>query len=162
MFNAKNVFTVFDLKGFKIGDQLYETQKYSDMSSVSMSSLGGQYFLEVVEHGKICLYKYYQKPFLEEGSAPLTEAELYQKFKNNPQILIFKEGQKVKEVTSVKLEPYFGDNAQLMEKYNNGGYGNKVKDPEKSKAGKFFDRITENQGEFIREMVKDYNSNSVM
>lgn len=151
-----------DLKGFKIGEQLYETRKYSDMSSVSMSSLGGKYFLEVVESGKISLYKYYQEPYTEEGAPPVTREELNQKFRNHPQILIYKDGLKVKEVTSVKLEPYFGDNQKVMDKYNEGGYGNKPKDPEKSGAGKLWDRITEDNKEFVKAMLKDYNDEEAL
>ena len=84
--------------------------------------------------------------------------ELNQKFRLHPQILIYKDGEKAREVTSAKLEPYFEDNKEVMDKYNNGGYGNKAKDPEKSGAGKLWDRLTEDNGEFIRDMVKEYNN----
>ncbi len=153
----KTTYKAKDLKGFKIGSQLYETQKYSDMSSLGMGSLSTYYFLEVFEKGAVTLYKYYQEPYVEEGSAPVTREELNQKFRLHPQILIYKEGEKAREVTSAKLEPYFGDNKEVMDKYNSGGYGNKAKDPEKSGAGKLWDRLTEDNGEFIREMVKEYN-----
>lgn len=154
----KTTYKAKDLNGFKIGSQLYETQKYSDMSSLGMGSLSAYYFLEVLEKGKVTLYKYYQEPFVEEGSAPVTQEELNQKFRLHPQILIYKDGEKAREVTSAKLEPYFEDNKEVMDKYNSGGYGNKPKDPEKSGAGKLWDRLTEDNGEFIKEMVKEYNS----
>ncbi len=158
----KTTYKAKDLQGFKIGSQLYETQKYSDMSSLGMGSLPTNYFLEVVEKGKITLYKYYQEPYVEEGSAPVTQEELNQKFRLHPQVLIYKDGEKVKDVTSAKLEPYFGDNAKVMEKYNSGGYGNKAKDEERSGAGKLWDRLTENNDEFIKDMVKEYNSESAI
>lgn len=158
----KIAFKAKELKGYKIGSQMYETRKYSDFAALGAASLPTNYFLEVVVHGKVTMYKYYEKPYNTEGSAPLSSAELNEKFLNNPQLLVWKEGQKFKEVSLIKLTNYFGDNERVMEKYANGEYGNKAIDPEKSVVGNLWNKLDEDKEDFIKKMVKDYNSDNAL
>jgi len=153
----KNLYKPSDVKGFRIGTQLYETQKYSDLSALGMASLPTDYFLEVAVYGKVKIYKFYQTPYVESGSAPLSSDELNQKFRDNPLILIWKEGEKTKEVSLVKIEKYFGDNERVMGKYAKGEYGNTVDDPDKKVLGKLLDKAGDDKEQIIIQMAIDYN-----
>ena len=146
-----------DIKGYRIGTQLHETQKYSDLSALGMASLPTDYFLEVVVNGKIKIYKFYQAPYIESGSEPLSSEELNQKFLENPLILIWKEGEKTRETSLVKIEKYFGDNERVMEKYAKGEYGNTVADPDKRALGKLLDKAGDDKEQILIQMAMDYN-----
>ena len=159
-------FKAGDLKGYKIGSQLYETQKYADVAAGGpIAALPKDYFMEVAVQGKITVYKFYAEPERTGSNSHLSFEELEQQELNNPFILILKEGQKLKETTTIKIENYFGDNERVMEKYNNGEYGNMVLDTEKKGLGKLvnkIDKLNEDKGAYVIKMAEDYNKDDTL
>lgn len=145
----KIAFKAKELKGYKIGSQLFETRKYSDISSLGAGSLPTYYFMEVAVQGKVTVYKYYNEEFEDDAF-----------------VLIWKDGQKkLKDVELIKITNYFGDNERVMEKYANGEYGNKIVDSDKKTLGRLndnLDKFGQDKARFIKKMANDYNSDAVL
>jgi hypothetical protein len=146
-----------DIVTVTIGDRIYEVQKYSDMTAAGTGSIPRNYFLERIADGKIKLFKYYQTPMFM-GNTNEVEASI-KNGRNNPDIIIYKGEEKLKAIQNVDMREYLADCTTVLEKYQNGEYGNPKIDAEKSKfAAKIHTEASiQAMKEWIKPLVTDYN-----
>jgi hypothetical protein len=114
----------------------YKVIAYSDNSAIGFNMIKRSYFMEVLTHGRIKAYRFYEMPSpVFVGQLDEHEKEL-QRIREEWQLLVEKEGGKLTRIADVKgLKKLLGDNKAIIEKFNNGGYGN-VKTEGKKGLGK--------------------------
>lgn len=130
-----------DIKGYSIGDKVWESQKYADLSAVGPAALGAMFFLERVENGKIKLFNFYgTPPAIVTGETIDQSNEEYR----TPLLLIQKGTDKAKVLApATDLSKFIGDCPEVNEKYKKGEFGNKAVDEDKNKMGKLLARASD-------------------
>jgi hypothetical protein len=146
-----------DIVWLTIGDRIYEVQKYADLTAAGTGSIPHNYFLERITDGKIKLFKFYQTPMMVGNTYDVDKS--YVDCRNNPDILIWKEGEKIKAIQNIDLREYLADCPAVLTKYENGEYGNPKVDPEKSKfaAKVHTDASIQEMKQWIVAVIDDYN-----
>ena len=122
-------------------------------------------FAEVVQNGKIKIYKLYGYPttFSAGGQIAVAEKET-ERMRNNPSYLYTKRGSKPEELTLAKTKIIIADCPYTKGKLSGGAYASLKNDEKKrSGLGKFIksqiDDVMSNVPEIVEEVITDYNEN---
>jgi hypothetical protein len=149
------------ISGYSIGEKTFVSQKYANMAAVGPDMLARMYFIEKVVDGKLTIYRFYETPLMM-ASGPNASAELEAsqlQCRNHPQVLVQKDGGKVKGLGEIDITKYIDDNAEVLEKYNTGGYGFLPKKGEKKGLGGMIAQSDDNETlkQYIVTIAQEYN-----
>ncbi len=152
----------------------FKTIKYSDLTAVKLATIPRFYIFEIVEEGKISVFKKYSNNFgisivsggeaqamvdeMEGVRESISFEEKIEASNRKFEIIIHVEGDKmVKSLSNIVIDKYISDNQEVYEKYKSGKYGsiNKVLS-QLFKPASFNDSHPLYADDFIR-MIKDYN-----
>jgi hypothetical protein len=163
--NEKEKFKPKDLKSFTAGDRTFDVLKVSASKFTSGIGLPQNKFVEKLVSGKVTLYKLYEAPdpmavTVGEAQAAAHEAEL-ERMRNNPVMLLQKEGEKLTPIGKINLSEYLSDCAEVVAKYESGNYGvEPFNQDASSKLGKMIANKTNSiiAGDVLEEILNDYNA----
>ncbi len=154
-----------DLKGFRAGDRYFEVLKVSASKFTTGMGIPQNKFVECLVEGKIKLYKLYEAPDpaavnIGEEAIAAYEAEL-ERMRNEPVMLVSKDGGKLTPVGKVDLADFLKDCKSVQEKYTSGGYGVEPVNPDaKTKLGKMIANKANSvyADGVLEEILGDYNA----
>lgn len=163
--NEKEKFKPRDLKGFIAGDRMFDVLKVSASKFTTGIGLPQNKFVEKLVDGKVTLYKLYEAPdpaavSVGEAAIAAREAEL-ERIRNNPVYLLLKEDGDLTPIGKVNLSEYLSDCAEVVGKYESGGYGiEPFNQDASSKLGKMIANKTNSiiAGDVLEEILNDYNA----
>ena len=137
----------------------FSSVTYADLTSVTLPK---KYFLEELAAGTITLYRKYpsnngmiageQASAVMQGGAALEDYN-----RRNAELVLYKQGDKnAKNISTIKLQDYISDKPEILEKYNNDGYGQlKANFSTKLKLGEVSHYQHE---EALIQLVNEYNN----
>lgn len=156
------------IKGYGFDDFKLLSVKYADTSAASFAMFGKKYFLHSIEEGKINVFRYYQ---FDEGeannkqTAELDSDDPEEKKKATLgyfyQILVQKDGGKLKNNETVNMKKLVGDCKFVYDKYLAGGYGFIPKnDGKKGGLKKLMSKVRDKKGllEALPKIAEEYNA----
>ena len=147
-----------DIAGYDFDGRKFVSVKYANLSAVGPDMLARFYFLEPLTEGKITLYRFYQTA-VTEGTDDVIIADM-KRCLENPEVLVKKNEDKIKNVAAVEFADYISDNETVLEKYYAGSYGFK---PAKSKDQKgvkgFLIQVMDGESinTYVLAIVQEYN-----
>lgn len=152
------------IQGFELeSGARYATVKYLDVfSNTKTGVIPRARIFEQVADGKIKMYKFYTPTTGKKVSYELLDqkalgdAQLIEYIQNNFQLLVEKEGKdnNPKNVVSINLLNYIGDNDEVKTNYDNNHYGLRNQFSTEKKEGKLVNK--EYETAFLK-MLADYN-----
>lgn len=149
------------IKGFEVNGRIFESKKVmipAGNYGNDLTSLPNYAFVEVIEKGKISVYKAYSYP--PKVASGITFSEIYADIRQNPNFFVIKEGAKkakLKDMNSINIEKWVSDAPGVSEKLANGDYGN-FKRKEGKKVMNFIKSQIENENpQLIVNIIRDYN-----
>lgn len=151
------------ISGYKIGEKTYVSQKYANLSAVGPDMLSRPYFLEKVVEGKLTLYYFYETPPTVYSGGDIAQLAEEAKTKCRiPQVLIQKDGDKLKNLRAIDFRDYIGDNVEVLGKYNAGDYGFVPRAQEKKGLANLTARAEDGEilENYIVPIATDYNNTS--
>lgn len=143
-------YTPEDIAGFSCGERKFKPALASLLGGKKKATL---HFLEVLEGGKITIYKYWVPHIVELTDLRKLnnlDAEAYETYR------VQKDDGHVEDFESIDVAAYFEDAPPVWEKMKEGAYGNNFKDKKRGKLGRFL----YNEGIDIGDLhliVRDYN-----
>jgi len=157
----KTTYKAKDIKGFEVDGRVFVSKKVmmpSGNYGNDLSALPNYAFVEVIEEGKISVFKGYSYP--PKVLTGVTFDEVYSDIRNNPNYFVLKEGEKktkLKDLNNINIEKWISDAPEVSEKFANGDYGN-FKRKEGKKMMNFIKGQIENENpQLIVNIIKDYN-----
>lgn len=153
-----------DIKGFQLeSGAKYTTVKYLDLvSNTTTGMVPRSRIFEQVAEGKINMYKVYTPTTGKKVSRELLDqkalgdAQLITYIQNNFQLLVEKDEKdnNPKNVVTINLLNYIGDNDEVKTNYDNNHYGLRNQFSTEKKEGKLVNK--EFEAAFLR-LLADYN-----
>ncbi len=153
-----------DIRGFELENgSKYTSVKYTDLFSYSKTGIiPRRRVFEQIADGKIKMYKFYSPTTGKKVSRDVMDARLegdgalIDYIQNNFQLLIQKEGKDKdpKNVMSINMLNYIGDNDEVKTNYDKNLYGLRDQFSTEKKDAKFVDK--EYEAAFLR-LLADYN-----
>lgn len=141
--NSKK-YTADELKYYKIGDRTFTKIHYVDLQNLQVKSLGSNdHMLEVLATGRINAYRFY--PYPQDVFASLvSEEDVRRQIKEDHdkklrswKFLVQKDNEgKYDNIFESDLQKYLEDTPDVLEKYNNGEYGNEPVSKKRGLAAK--------------------------
>jgi hypothetical protein len=155
------VYQAKDLERFTLDNgRIFKKGKYINLLATrTIDVLPKNLMLELVTEGKISVYKkHHHTQGIVSGNLPdrtkVSDAEYVQWQENNFEILFEKEGESLKNLTSVNIKALIGDSNKVLTNYNNDYYGFQTL----FTKGPIFDSSFQKEtlDAFLR-LVQDYN-----
>lgn len=181
----KQKFTTYDpdeLKGYMAYDgdveRVFESVKYTNFKEGNNTATGGlsgalktfnnvtksEQFAELIEDGKIKVYKIYGYPTTFSAGSQIQEAEKETKrLRDFPGYIYSKRGSKPKELNHAEIKTIIGDCSVVKTKFDKGEYASaKAGNEKKSAIGRFIkneiDNAKSNVPQMVDEIIVDYNN----
>ena len=157
-------YTPSKIKGFYYENTHYESLKYSDVSSLSLSMIPKSYFMEKIKEGKMSVYKFYVHPgdfsFTTNEQQALERKAFLEECRTKPQIVVKKGDDKAKNIQDTGIEKVISDCEVVLKKYHSAQYGLDPKNTEGKKGvSKLLNKLAdyENRSSAILIIADDYN-----
>lgn len=164
-------YRIDEIQSYQAGQHTYEKVHYADLEKIQFKTLGAnEHLLERLSAGKINSYRYYSYPKDIDIYVGTNSQEVNRRVKQEKDDLLAswkflaRKGtdDKFRNAFDYDIQKYFEDTPEVLQKYQNGGYGNEPVSAKKGLAARMVAMAKQKalmplQYEAIAAAFNDYN-----